>query len=57
MDLSKRRAETVTNYLIGKGVPADGLTAKGYGEAQLIAGNDSDEGRFMNRRVELVPLR
>ena len=57
MDLSQRRAETVINYLISKGVPADRLTAKGYGEAQPVASNDTDEGRFQNRRVELVPIR
>ena len=57
MDLSQRRAETVINYLISKGVPADRLVAKGYGESQPISSNDTDEGRFQNRRVELVPLR
>ncbi len=57
MGLSLRRAEAVRNYLISKGVPADRLTAKGYGESQPIASNDTDEGRFQNRRVELEPLR
>ncbi|HBU28435.1 MAG TPA: hypothetical protein DEB56_01065 [Thiobacillus sp.] len=55
MDLSQQRAEAVRNYLIGKGVAAERLTAKGYGESQPVAGNDTDEGRFKNRRVELVP--
>lgn len=55
MDLSQQRAEAVRNYLIGKGVAAERLTAKGYGESQPVADNDTDEGRFKNRRVELVP--
>lgn len=57
MGLSLRRAEAVRDYLISKGVAADRLTAKGYGESQPIADNNTDEGRFKNRRVELEPLR
>ncbi len=53
--LSQRRAEAVREYLIGKGVPADRLTAKGYGESKPVADDDTPEGRFKNRRVELVP--
>jgi len=55
--LSQRRAETVRTYLIGKGIAADRLIAKGYGEAQPVADNETAEGRFQNRRVELVPLK
>lgn len=55
LSLSQRRAETVRAYLIGKGVVADRLTAKGYGEASPVADNGTEEGRFKNRRVELVP--
>jgi outer membrane protein OmpA-like peptidoglycan-associated protein len=54
MDLSRRRAEAVRHYLISKGVSADRLTVKGYGESQPAASNDTLEGRVMNRRVELV---
>jgi outer membrane protein OmpA-like peptidoglycan-associated protein len=54
LKLSQRRAETVRNYLIKKGVAADRLTAKGYGESRPIADNATKEGRFKNRRVELV---
>lgn len=50
--LSQRRADSVRQYLIGKGVAADRLTAKGYGEAQPVASNDTAEGRAENRRVE-----
>jgi outer membrane protein OmpA-like peptidoglycan-associated protein len=57
MQLSARRAAAVREYLIGKGVAADRLTAKGYGESQPVADNNTEEGRFKNRRVELVPVR
>ncbi len=57
LNLSRQRAETVRNYLINKGIAADRLTAKGYGESQPIADNATDEGRFQNRRVELIPLK
>ena len=57
LNLSQRRAEAVRNYLIGKGIAAERLTAKGYGESQPVADNATDEGRAKNRRVELVPLK
>lgn len=50
--LSKQRAESVRQYLIGAGVEAGRLTADGYGESQPVASNDSGEGRAQNRRVE-----
>lgn len=56
MGLSLRRAESVRAYLISKGISADRLTVKGYGESQPIESNDTDEGRFKNRRVELNQL-
>jgi len=52
-DLSARRAKAVREYLVGKGVNADMLTSKGYGEENPIADNGSAEGRATNRRVEL----
>jgi len=55
MNLSQQRAEAVRNFLISKGVAADRLTAKGYGESQPVADNATEEGRFKNRRVELIP--
>ncbi len=51
--LSQRRANTVMNYLIKKGVSAKRLSAKGYGETQPIANNKTTEGRATNRRVEM----
>ncbi len=53
LKLSQERAESVRQYLIGKGVDAARLTAKGYGEASPIASNDNDAGREANRRVEI----
>jgi outer membrane protein OmpA-like peptidoglycan-associated protein len=54
LNLSRSRAETVRAYLIDKGIPANRLTAKGYGESMPEADNNTEEGRFKNRRVELV---
>lgn len=51
--LSERRASSVRQYLIGKGIDAGRMTSAGYGESQPVADNDSDEGRELNRRVEL----
>ena len=51
--LSERRAEGVQSHLISRGVAASRLTAIGFGESQPVASNDSEEGRALNRRVEL----
>jgi outer membrane protein OmpA-like peptidoglycan-associated protein len=51
LDLSDRRAKEVRQYLIRKGVAADRLDAKGYGETQPIADNKTAKGRSANRRV------
>lgn len=51
--LSQRRAESVRSYLIGQGVAANRLSAKGYGEAEPIDTNQTAAGRANNRRVEL----
>ncbi len=51
--LSEMRANKVRDYLISKGVPAERLTAKGYGESQPIGDNATPDGKAMNRRVEL----
>ena len=54
--LSERRAESVKDYLVGKGVKAHRLSSKGYGEMRPVASNDTEEGRAENRRVEMVVL-
>lgn len=53
--LSQRRAENVRKYLVNKfGINANKLVARGYGESQPIASNDTDAGRQQNRRVEVI---
>ncbi|MCD6705804.1 MAG: OmpA family protein [Thiobacillus sp.] len=54
LGLSLRRAEAVRNYLVSKGVSADRLTVRGYGESRPAFSNATREGRAQNRRVELV---
>jgi len=54
--LSERRARAVRDYLVSKGVSEKRLSAKGYGETQPLASNDTSDGRARNRRVELSPL-
>jgi len=54
--LSQYRAETVRDYLIGDGVPAVQIEAKGYGKGEPIGDNKTQEGRALNRRVELRRL-
>jgi len=54
--LSKNRAEAVMSYLIELGVDASRLSAKGYGSANPIADNSTEEGRAKNRRTEFKVL-
>jgi OOP family OmpA-OmpF porin len=51
--LSERRANAVMDHLAGKGVSPARLSAKGFGESNPIATNETREGRALNRRVEL----
>ena len=52
-DLSQKRAENVMEFLISQGVKPDLITAKGFGDADAVASNDTAQGRAQNRRVEL----
>ncbi len=54
LDLSERRAQAVRKYLVDRGIPADIVSAKGYGESQPIDDNKTPQGRQRNRRVELT---
>lgn len=49
--LSLARAEAVREALIARGVPAEGLSARGYGATQPVADNETEEGRAANRRT------
>ena len=53
-NLSQQRAESVTQYLISKGIAANRFTTKWYGETQPRASNETSEGKAKNRRVELA---
>lgn len=52
--LSENRASAVRDFLIAEGVPSSTITAHGFGEARPVASNDTDSGRQLNRRVELI---
>ncbi len=52
--LSEKRAKSVTDYLVSKGVDADRLTSAGYGESKPVVANDSAAHMAKNRRVDLV---
>lgn len=56
MKLSERRARSVHDYLVARGIEPARLSAKGYGEAQPIETNETPEGRELNRRVEMKVL-
>ena len=51
--LSEQRATSVKGYLVQQGVEASRISVVGYGEARPRAGNDTVEGRRLNRRVEV----
>jgi outer membrane protein OmpA-like peptidoglycan-associated protein len=53
MELSRRRAESVVNYLASKGIDRNRLDIIPLGKSQPVATNDTQEGRAMNRRVEI----
>jgi len=52
--LSDRRAASVVDYLVSKGISADRLAGVGYGESAPVAPNDTAENMYKNRRVDLV---
>jgi OOP family OmpA-OmpF porin len=56
LKLSDRRAASVREYLISKGVSEDRLTSKGYGLTQPIDTNKTKEGRAHNRRVVMYAV-
>lgn len=52
--LSERRAQTVADYLARAGLPAERFSAVGYGSTQPVAGNDTEQGKAQNRRIDFV---
>lgn len=56
MKLSHERAKLVREYLVNAGIVSSRVQAKGYGESNPIASNDTDDGRKANRRTEFIIL-
>lgn len=54
LDLSKRRAQSVYEFLVSQGVAAERMTVEGFGMSRPVEDNSTDEGRQRNRRVDLV---
>lgn len=52
--LSVRRAEAVKSYTIAQGIASSRLSTEGRGESEAISDNTTEEGRALNRRVEIV---
>ncbi len=52
--LSDRRAQAVADYQKSLGIPASRISTVGLGETNPVASNDTDEGRRLNRRVEIA---
>jgi len=55
--LSQQRADAVRRFLVNEGVGADSLVSKGYGSDKPVASNDTQEGKFQNRRIEYSVVR
>lgn len=54
LDLSQRRAAAVMNYLVKQGLSQYRISSEGFGETRPVASNDTEDGRKLNRRVEMV---
>jgi len=54
--LSEKRAKSVIQYFVKKGISKEKLVAVGYGKSDPVSSNQTEEGRQKNRRVELVIL-
>ncbi|MDR1813030.1 MAG: OmpA family protein, partial [Candidatus Fibromonas sp.] len=55
-DLSERRAKSVIGYLATKGVKMSRMSAVGFGQDVPIADNKTNEGRELNRRIEMIRM-
>ena len=56
LELSAQRALTVTRTLIDEGMPSSGVFAAAFGAEQPVASNGDEQGRALNRRVEMAPV-
>ncbi len=54
MALSKKRAQSVVDFLVGKGLEADRVSAKGNGESNPVASNKTADGKAQNRRTDIL---
>lgn len=52
--LSEKRAQSVREYLISRGIQAKRMVCHGYGESKPVSSNDDEEGRRLNRRTEVT---
>jgi chemotaxis protein MotB len=55
-ELSTARAVVVARHMISQGVPANRISAAGHADTQPMASNETEEGRALNRRIEIVLL-
>lgn len=53
MQLSQRRADAVKQYIVKKGISANRILTKGYGETAPLAPNNTEDGKAKNRRTEI----
>lgn len=54
LDLSQRRADAATDFIIALGIAPERLTAQGFGETAPLADNSTEAGRSQNRRIEFL---
>jgi outer membrane protein OmpA-like peptidoglycan-associated protein len=52
--IAESRARTVASYFTGKGLPLDQIRVESYGSTRPVASNSTEEGRQLNRRVEVI---
>lgn len=57
LKLSDARANVVRNYLLKHGIESERITARGYGESMPITDNETEEGKQLNRRIEMTILK
>lgn len=57
MDLSRKRAQAIKNYLVEHGINASRISTEGFAYTKPIATNDTEAGRSLNRRAEIVPIK